>query len=452
MLSSPGIGSGLDVKGIVEQLMAIERQPLTRLGTRQVEISTQISAYGALKSAVSAFQTAIDKLNDLSKFKVYKATSSDDTILTATASSSAAKGSYTLLVNRIAENHRMSSATTFADSGSTTIGAAGATMTIGVGGDSFTVEYGAKTLANIRDAINQAGNNTGVTASIIKDDSGYRLLLAANETGAGDALTVSYSAADPFSLTTLNADRDQSGGFTSADLNASVQLEGQYTITSRSNSLTDTIDGVSVTLKKAGTVTLSVDRDTAAVQKSVEDFAKAYSDLVKTITKMSNEALRSDRAALLDIEAQLRGVLNSNLAAVDTFANVFEVGLSTQKDGTLSVNATVLSDALGADFGGVAALFADADNGVAVRLSALADDFLATGGLLDGRTVGLQAQANRLDDQKATIEQRLTIIEQRYLKQFAALDTLVSSLTSTSNFLTQQLTMLTNNAANITNR
>lgn len=452
MLSSPGIGSGLDVKGIVDQLMAVERQPLTRLGTRELEIKAQISAYGSLKSAVSTFKDAIAKLNDISKFKVFKATSSDETILTASASSSAAKGTFTLQVNRIAENHRMSSNSFFPNTDTTTVGAAGDTMTISVGGSAFTVQHGGKTLGQIRDAINTATTNTGVTASIIKDNSGFRLLLSSNDTGSTKALTVSYSGIDPFTLQTLNTDRDGSGAFTTADLDASVRLENTFNITSSSNSLTETIQGVTLTLKKAGSITLTVDRDNAAVEKSVQDFAKTYSDLVKTLAKLRGDVLKSDRSALLDIEAQFRNVLNTAVTGVGSFGNVFEIGVSTQKDGTLSVNTTTLGGALTSDFSGVAALFADSTKGIAVRLSSLADNFLATGGVLDGRTQSLKTQANRVGDQKVALEGRLKIIEQRFRDQFAALDTLVSNLQTTTNFLTQQLSLLTANAANFSDR
>lgn len=440
-LSSPGIGSGLDVNGIISKLMTVEQRPLVALGTRQVEITTQISAYGALKSAVSNFRDAIDKLSDISKFKVYAATSADQNVLTATASPTAAKGTYTLQVNRIAENHRMAAATTYANTDTALVGALGDTMTINVGGSAFVVDSGGKTLAQVRDAINNAANNTGVTASILKDNVGYRLSLSANETGSAKALSVSYSAADPFSLQTLNADRDASGGFTAADLDASVTLEGRYNITSSSNSLSETIQGVTLTLKKAGTTTVNVDRDTAAVQTSVQNFAKSYSSLIQTIDKLRTTTLKADGASLLTIEAQLRSVLNGT-ASAGSFNSIFELGVSTQKDGTLSVDSNVLTNAINSDFNGVANLFADKTNGLAVKLKELADSFLQTGGVIDGHTEGLNQQARDLANQKTALQTRLASIQDRYTKQFNALDQLLSQLNTTGTLLTQQLASL----------
>lgn len=447
-LSSPGIGSGLDVKGIVQSLMSVEQQPLVRLGTREVELKAQLSAYGSLKSAVATFRDAIDKLSDVDKFKVYTAKSSDDKALTATASSSAATGVYNLEIHRIAENHRLASGTTFADSDATPIGVDGETMTIAVGGAAFTIASGGKTLGAIRDAINDAAANTGVTASIIKDDSGSRLVLSSNETGSAKAIEVTYSGADPFALATLNADRDASGGFTNADLDASLTLEGQFSVTSSSNALTETIQGVSLKLVAAGTVSLRVERDTAAVEKSVQAFAKAYSDLVSTMSKMRTQTLKSDNVSLLSIESQLRAVLNTNVEVEGGFANPFELGISTEKSGTLTVDASALGRALTADYAGVANLFADDTKGLAVRLKGLADSLLETGGPLDGRTQGLNNQIRDTAARKLQLEERLRIVEQRYTAQFNTLDGLVSQLQTTSGLLNQQLATLSGNNRN----
>lgn len=442
-LSSPGVGSGLDVRGIIESLMSVERQPIVRLDTRTVELKAQLSAYGSLKSAVSTFRDAVAKLGDLSKFKVFAASTSDKDVLDAGASSAAARGIYNVLINRIAENHRMASATTFADTGTTTIGSVGETMTINVGSSGFTVDTGGKTLSQIRDAINAAADNTGVTASILKDNLGYRLSLASNETGSTKALTVTFSATDPFNLTTLNTDRDASGTFTAADLDASLKLEGLYDITSSSNSLTDTIEGVTLTLKKAGSVTVSVSRDTGAVEKSVQEIAKAYSDLVSTMGKMRGQVLKSDSPVLLNIQSQLQAVLNSPSQADSSFENVFQIGLSTQKNGSLQLDTKILSAALVSDFDGVANLFADPAHGIAVQLEELADSFLETGGALDGRTQGLNNDVRANEAKKVQLEERVRLIGLRYTQQFNSLDVVISQLTASGNLLTQQLAQIT---------
>ncbi len=444
LLSSPGIGSGIDVRGIIQKLMSVEQQPLLKISTRVVELKTQLSAYGSLKSSVSGFRDAIDKLADPSKFKAFKATSSDDKIATASASSAAAKGVYNFQVLRVAENHRMAAGTTYSNTDAAVLGTAGEMMTISVGSAAFNVEFGGKTLGAIRDEINAAATNTGVTASILKDDVGYRLSLSSNGTGSDKAIGVTYAGADPFALQTLNADRDTSGSFTIADLNAAVRLEGQFDITSSSNTLTDTIQGVSINLQAAGTTTLTVDRDTASVETSVQAFVKAYSDLVSNLNKLRGQALKSDSSGLGSIENQMRNVLSQQVDLEGSFNNAFEIGISTQKSGALTLDSKLLSSAITSNFDGLAKLFADPDQGLAKRLSSLATSFLDTGGMLDGRTQGINNQISSEQSKKALLEERLKIIEVRLTKQYNSLDAVVARLTGSANLLTQQLNGLTN--------
>lgn len=443
-LSSPGLGSGIDVRSIIDKLMTVEKQPLMKIGTRVVELKAQLSAYGSLKSSVSGFRDAIDKLADLEKFKVFKATSSDDAVATVSASSTAARGVYNIEVLRTAENHRMAAGTTYANADTAIVGTAGDKMNISVGGAAFEVVYGGKTLAGIRDAINSAASNTGVTASILKDDVGFRLSLSSNDTGSAKALTVTYSAADPLALTTLNADRNSSGGFTAADLDASVRLEGQYTITSSSNTLTDTVQGVSIALQKAGTTRIRVDRDTSSVEQSVQSMAKAYSDLVATMNKMRGQVLKSDSAGLGSIESQLRNVLSQESEVDGLFSNAFEIGLSTQKNGQLTLDNKILKSAMEKDYDGLAKLFADPNQGLAKRLRTLADSLLETGSMLDGRSEGINSQIRAEEARKASIEQRLTIVEARLTATYNSLDTVVTRMTGTGNLLIQQLSGMTN--------
>ena len=443
-LSSPGIGSGIDVRTIIDKLMTVEQQPLVALNTRVVELRTQLSAYGSLKGAVSGFRDAIDKIADLEKFKVFSSKSSDESVATATASSTAARGVYNIEVMRTAENHRMAAGTTYANVDTDMVGNLGDKMTVSVGGAAFDVAFGGKTLAGVRDEINNSSANTGVTASILKDNTGYRLSLSSNGTGSEKALTVTYSGADPLALQTLNADRDSSGGFTAADLDAVARLEGQFDITSSSNTLTEAVQGVSIDLVQAGSTRISVDRDTSAVEKSVQDFVKSYSGLISTMNKMRGDALKSDGAALGSIESQMRNVLSQQANVDGLFSNAFEVGISTQKDGSLSIDSKILTSAMAKDYEGFAKLFADPNKGIAKNMRDLADSFLETGAVLDGRTQGINNQIRSEEARKTAMEQRLTIIQARLTATYNSLDGVVSRMQATNTLLTQQLAGLVN--------
>ncbi len=179
MISSPGVGSGLDVGSIVSQLMAIERRPLDKLESDKRNFETQLSTIGQLKSSLSTFQDTLANLKTLNAFEVYKAVSSDETAFTATTNSSAAVSTSTILVNKLALAHKMGSVA-IADTDTTTLGGAGDQITLTVAGNAFTVNGGGLTLNQLRDAINDAPDNTGVSATIITENTGSnRLVLTA---------------------------------------------------------------------------------------------------------------------------------------------------------------------------------------------------------------------------------------------------------------------------------
>lgn len=443
MISSPGIGSGLDVNSIVTQLMAVERQPVDRLQAQKSTYKSQLSAYGQLKSAISSFRDSMGKLDATSDFRLFSAKSSDEDFFTATAGSAAAAGSYNIEVVRIAERHRMAAgdANTFATT-DTDIGASG-TMSITVGSEpAFSVDLAGKSLADIRDAINNASDNGGVTASIIKDDVGNRLVLTSDETGSSNAVSVSYSGSDPFAFQTLNTDRDSSGGFTSADLDAVLTLEGTFTVTRSSNSIDDAIDGLTLNIKSAGTATLEVKRDIEGITKKAQAFVDAYNNLKSTIDTLRGGTLEAENT-LLSIDRQLRSAFNTTPTGLTTSLQYLsEVGISFQKDGKLALNSDTLKTALESDFDGVAQLFSNDDQGYAFRVRNIADSILQTDGLIDARRDGINDRISSIDSRIDSLNRRLEITETRYRKQFSALDGLVAELTKTGNFLTQQLAAL----------
>jgi flagellar hook-associated protein 2 len=438
MLSTPGIGSGLDIAGIIDQLMAIEKRPLVRLGTTQVELEAQLSGFGKLKSTVAQFQSAMETLADPANFRQYKATSSDTKVLAASADSTAARGSYAIEVVRTAENHRLAAATAL-PSGTAVVGLPGDTMTITVGSTAFVVDIGDKSLADVRDAINAAGDEAGITASILHDDSGYRLSLAADATGSSSFISVAYSGADPFALQSLNLDRDGNAAFDAADLDAVLMLENSFTITRSGNTVTDVIEGVTLNLLAAGTATLDVTRDNAKIAGSVQQFIAQYNGIVKLLDELRGGVLSEERSSLLSLAAQFRSIINTRGGSGGTFSFLSEIGVTTQRDGTLALDTTVLDGALGQDPTAVADLFAGDDSGLAVRFTDFARSLVGVNGLFDNREQSLNARIRSTETARANLEFRLVQKEAALVQQFSALDALIAQLTTTSNFLTSQL-------------
>jgi len=442
-ISAAGVGSGLDIQSIVSQLMAIERQPLQRLQFKQGQLEAQISAYGQLSSSLSNFQAAMEKLGSVSALKVFNGTSSNPDVVGVTPTSSAELGSFGVEVVRLAENHKM--ATQESLDTDTFGGRRNDALNIQLGSDpanTITVDLrAAKTLSEIRTAINDDPDNPGVTATIIHgDNNNQKLILTANDSGAENALTLSTSGQinlNAFGFQTLN----DIAGDTSL-LDAEFTVDG-YTITRPSNDISDVISGVTLNLVSedpGNTHTIAIERDLEAVEEAVQSFATAFNELRASIKSLRAGQLEAD-SSLLSIERRIFSVLN-NPATGGTYSVLSEVGLSMQKDGTMSLDSSDLKAALQSDFDGVAQLFAADGQGYANRLETLADSWLTTGGLIDSREDGLKARVDDLVDRQISFERNLAIVESRHLAKFTALDALVGQLQGTGQFLTNQLAQL----------
>lgn len=440
-ISSPGIGSGLDVQSIITKLMAIESQPLQALQQQQSNLNAEVSAIGTLKSSLSTFQTAMQGLT-VDQLQAHTATSADTTKFTATADGTAVASAYNIEVVSLAYSHQMMSSA-FADSNTTTIGTTGDTMTIQVGSNAsnaFTVDIGGQTLAGIRDAINSAADNKGVTASIMNTDAGYQLVLQSNQTGTANAMTLSYAdgsgspITDPLSMATTQAASD-----------AVIKVNGQ-TATRSTNTISDVIQGVTLNLVGTSasgvTTALTVAADQTTVKSAIQSFVDAYNALQKSITSLQSGALANDNSPSM-VQSQLYDVLNTPATGVSNYYSYLAgIGVSIQKDGTMGIDSTQLDNALNTDPSGVAQLFVNSTQGFAVRLGNLAGTLVASGGLLDSETQGLNDNISQLQTQINNEQQNLDSVQQNLQQQYTALDTLLGGMKTTSDFLTQQLASL----------
>ncbi|MES2319319.1 MAG: flagellar filament capping protein FliD [Pseudomonadota bacterium] len=391
-LSSSGIGSNLDVDGIVKQLMAVERQPLTKLSRQEASYQTKLSGFGTLKGALSAFQTAVKGLSDISKFQGLKASAADATVATATATSAAVPGSYALKVTQLAQAQKLVAggvASEIApvgkgvisfDFGSITGGTydavtgkyTGASFaTAGTGVKTVTIDASNDSLAGVRDAINKAA--IGVTATIVNDGSGtpYRLALSSTATGAATSMKISVAdtAPDTGLSTLLNHDPAGTQGLAqkAAAQNSEFTVDG-IAISKASNSVTDVIGGVTLNLLKlnADPTMVTIARDTAAVTTAVNDFVKAYNEISKNFVDATAYNASTKQAAILNGEASVRGMqgqVRAVLAApvaggASAFSRLSDIGVAIQKDGSLAVDATKLGNAITNNFADFAGLFA----------------------------------------------------------------------------------------------
>ena len=447
MLSAAGIGSGLDVESIVSQLMAFERRPLVSLQKQLTDIDARVSAFGELKSALSTFQTAMQDLSTPSALKVFNSTSGNDDVFTASATNTAAASSFQIDVVRLAERHKFASAELLDTD--TIGGKKNDALNIRVGPDpanTLTVDLGtASTLGDIRDAINANAANPGVSATIVFGNNGnQKLVLTARDSGAENALTLSYkgkvTAAD-FGFQEIN----NIGGNT-ALLDAEISVDG-YSVTRATNTLDDVITGVTLDLHNADPgipYTLDIARDTVTVAGSVQAFADAYNGIMTAIDTLRDKELATD-SALFSIERGLRSVINTPATGLNSgFSYLAEIGVTFSREGIMTVNATNVERALANNFNAVSELFSTDGQGFANRLDTLVDSWLDIDGLIDGRTDGLDSRKRLLESREESLEYRMGQVEAALFADFSRLDTLLGGMQVTSDFLAQQLQLLPN--------
>jgi flagellar hook-associated protein 2 len=456
MATGPVGGSQIDVQSLVSQLVAAERKPLDDQVLRaKSRVTTQISATSALLGALSSFQSALNGLKTTTVFSGRSTSSTDTSILTASATASAVPGRYDVVVDRLASAHQISS-NAFAQGSSQVVGTG--TLSVSLGSTSFNVNIDGtnNTLAGIRDAINAASDNPGVTATLITAADGAHLVLTSSKTGASNAIQVTQSGGDG-GLAQLEYTNSNQANYTQlrAAQDSRVLVAGTYEATSSTNVIDGVIDGVSLNLvsaKPGTTVSVEVTFDKTGAKEKVNQFVAAYNQLRGMMNRLGGYDAASKTAGpmlgdalLSSIDAEIRRTLSSPVDAADPAVQTLaDIGVTTQKDGTLKVDATKLDSALANNFDGVARLFGTEGTGVAARLHSQISSRLADGAGIDLRNESLQAEQRALQKKADDINARMQIVQQTYLKQFTRLDTLLSSLSSTSAYLSQQIEALSN--------
>jgi flagellar hook-associated protein 2 len=443
-------GSSIDVNSLVSQLVAAERKPLDDQLARAVQKNaTQISATSALLGALSSFQSALNGLRTTSAFSGRSTTSTNEDIVTITAAANAAPGRYDVEVEQLASAQQISSSA-FASGATSVVG--NGSLTLSLGGSTFTVTVGEpdNTLADVRNAINSATDNPGISASIINAADGAHLVLTSSKTGVANAIQVTQSG----TISQLEYTPTNQANYTQlrAAQDARVNVAG-YATTSPTNSVTGVIDGVTLNLASAAdgtTVSVEVGYDKTKAKEKVKSFVEAYNTLRGMLTRLGGYDAASKSggpmlgdAMLTGIDAEIRRTLSTPVAeAGDTFQTLASIGITTQKDGKLAVDDTKLDAALAANFDGVSRLFGTAETGVAAKLHAQIAERLADGAAIDLRNDSLLTEQRALVKKKDSIDIRMQIVQKTYMQQFTRLDTLLSSLSATSAYLSQQLDSL----------
>lgn len=459
-ITTMGMGSGLDIGGLVSQLVAAEGAPTSqRLDRQERQAAATLSALGTLKSGLASLRAGAEKLAEAATADAdaYAASSSEEEILSASAGDDATAGSYQVEVLRLAQRHKLGS-----DSfeGTQTFGGtAGDQLVLSAGEESMTLDMSTgRTLAEIRDAINDDPDNPGIGASIIRVDEAHEVLtLTASEPGSEQAISLSEALASgpSLALDTLNFD---SGGERVSDLtalDAAVRIDG-VEVTRSTNQLTDVVDGLSLALGKAepgALIEVAVEPDHEPLTAAIKDFVGKYNAFTAAVTTYSGyRGEGADQPALFgdslprSLANLMRVELGRSISGLDgSFSALTEIGITTGADGRLSLDEAELSSAIETDAAGVAALFVG-DEGIAAGIDAVSGRYLDSGGVFETRSDGLERRLDRIGDAREALDRRLEGLELRYRQQFSAMDALVGQLTTTSDFLTQQFAALNNKA------
>ncbi len=424
-ITSAGVGSGIDIESIISSLMAAERAPLRTIEENKNRLSIQLSAYGELKSHMSAMKDMAIKLGSTEKFGNFIAASSDEEIFTATATSGTISEEHDINVISLAETHRLNSglyanADSAVGTGTYSFSAAGESFDIIIDGTN-------DSLTGLRDAINDAADNTTINASVINVDGGSRLILSAKEAGTANAITA------PPLFTELTAASD-----------ATFEIDG-FTAVSSSNTVNDVIPGISLELKSVGSAQLTSSRDVDSIKTTLQDFISSYNTVRTNISTMSEGTLQGE-SLMRSFESRIRQDFFSEIILENgETLSPLDLGFTFDKEGVLSLDESEFNSTSSVDLESFINAFTDSENGFAKRIEDTIAVYTQAGGLIDNRTEGLDNRTASINEQIERFEFRLEQTEARYRRQFSAMDALVSQLQASGDYMLSQLASLNNN-------
>jgi flagellar hook-associated protein 2 len=457
-ITSTGIGSGLDIGGIVSSLTtAFGAAQTNQLTNQQNKLDAHVSAYGSFTSALDTLKLSLTPLLTPSTLAGFDASVGDKTIASATTSASAVAGSFTLEVDNLATSAKLTSGPIVGTN--TAVGTGTLTITTGGASVAINIDSSNNTLAGIAAQINSAPNNPGVTASIITGSDGQRLVLSGTATGAGNGITVTQSGGDG-GLAALVY--DPANGITKLTdtqnaANANFKING-FAASSASNLVSDALTGVTINLlapTAAGvTTTLNVTPDTSTAQANIDKFVTALTGVLNSIQTLTGYDPSTNtagplngNATLQSFQNQLQKILGQVVQGGSGGArSLADIGISAQADGTYAVDDTKLANALSANLSSIGNLLGGA-NGILTQLGGLVDGYIKPGGLLATINTGLQTSLSNVADQQRSLAAQLATYSATLTAQYNAMDAAVAKLKQTQTFLNAEFNPTANAAS-----
>jgi len=433
-----GLASGLDTNSIISELMSLEKRPLTRLQTEKSYLTNRLTAFSDFESKLKAFQSKLDDLDTTKEVFSYAAKSSSEEFFSISDTSSAVPGSYQVEVEALAQQQKDVSQG-YASKTDANFG----TGTVTING--VDIAYDGDSLTSMMEKINEANTGdtpTGVSASIINDGiTGYRMVLSGDDSSQTFTVSVNETVAGTYVAPAFSN--------TQTAQEASIYVDG-IQIKSKNNTFEDAIPGVTLSLNKpnvAGvktTVDVSVDEE--GIKSKVQEFVDAYNDIVSFISDQSDAGWAKD-PAFMSTKRRLQGLLVTNVGGSGSIQNLAQLGITTERDGTLTLDSTKLTSAIDSDLTGLGKLFAgDTENeGIVQKFKNLVDGLVdSSNGLYAARKLTTDSSIRRIDRNIENTEARLEKREEMLRKQFSALEELMSAMSAQSTYMSQQLDAISN--------
>jgi flagellar hook-associated protein 2 len=447
-LTATGMGSGLDITNIVKVLVDAEKTPKEAMFNKTEDtIKAKVSAMGTLKSALSAFQDAVKKLQTGDALNQRKISVSNSTFLTATADKTAQAGSYGIKVEQLAVNHKIAGANV----ANPASGVGEGSLDFDINGKNFSVDIAATdSLDAIAKKVNKASDNVGVTATVVTSDAGSRLVFSSNKTGEDNQINITATDTSGSGLSDMF---DASNITTLQDAkNAVIYIDNQK-VTSQTNEVKNAIFGVTLQLTEADlskTTTVKIEQDTDAVKTNIKAFVDSYNSLINSVNKLSSydvdkktaSALQGD-SMIRSIESQLRSISSERIPTENggTIA-LYDIGIKTDRNGNLSIDDTKLSKVVSEDMSSIEALFATSEKGLANRFYDVSNTYVKSRGLIADRQTSYTNQQSRLADQREAFTLKMEQLTARLTKQFNAMDLVVGQLNQQSSGLVDRINSL----------
>lgn len=454
-ISFTGLGNGIDFGSVVDQLVKVAHLPIDSLTAKQGDLSSKSTDYATLSTKLVFLQGAADQLRLSTSFDRTSTSVSDASLLSATSSSTATSGTYSIKITQLAQAQQITNKAAKAVATTTTDivpGTSGTfTFRVGAGSDQTITLGDTATLEDLKTAINDLG--AGATASIINTGSdttpAYRLVLNSSSTGASNSITV---VADTTSLDLANSSGTGGVDTLQAAQDAVVTIgdptQNPITLQRSTNTVSDAIPGVTVTLlNTTGTSTaqVNVSRDVSAVKTNIKALVTAYNDVVKFINERTTYDVATKKGGLFfneptvrSVLSQIRTALSSNIAGAPTVSTTGALGFKTERDGTITVDDSKVDAALSTHYSDVRNLFINQTGsaGIAQLLSSAVDKLDDVGsGSLTLRKNNITKQITTLSAEISRKEEALAQYQDRLKAQYAALDGLLSQMKSQASSL-----------------